>query len=526
MTCAKGIFTLPHSGELQMEAVVEWIEHRAALLRWLVDNCKQHCAVDEELALKLAKRAEAEPSILYAYKALFDFRTAANAVSRATLWIACAADPSISDWVRNGEMLLATWRAWSIVDGKLLSVSSSGELRKLETALRGAVGLQRVSDLRLDGKSLIANQSLCSVLVSLVQKWTSPRKEATSDGAVVFSMPPIHPEQCLLASRKAPETLKNVFAFKWTKAPRMVSLRNCLLWRGYILVDGSMLPAVVRHIYGQWFKEEFDTFVISANRSGVTPKPRPLHARTPQEHLLIEQVKQWLRVIRPFIGHASSSSMSLADANTRSGRAVDRAGVLPFQSNKPTMKRLPLCMGQMQLWMTRRGVLKHTGRVQYGLFLRDVGFTVEGASQHVQAAVRQAGPADPDRRFGQDASAELARLLGASGAKAYQAHSCGSLQRGGTVCSTSAGAHGCPWVSSPAPGSKAHMYALLRGSGHVDVKARVLVDKWQSGTYSASELCRLDFAERAEEKKESAEASSGVGKTPAWFSIQLFRVSR
>lgn len=352
------------------------------------------------------------------------------------------------------------------------------------------------------GVRALTKQDVDAKLKTALRAWTTDE-------------PPLHRNKCLLDKRPQPDTLQNLFVVPWQQAPQMVAHRFCILRQGNIIMDGRMVPALMQYVWPGWLQREFESFLANVGRVLKPPVESEERAKRKryQPPLLEQQATAWTVLVGRFVSEAASSLQKA----TSGGRAVDEAGVLPFEHKRATMKHVPLCMGQMQAWMTRNGVLKHVGRLQYGLFLRDVGFSVAGAAQHVQACSGLASGVAPERVFTQSARVELGRLLGASGGKKYSAHCCRTIQSTGSVCSA-AGAHGCPWMAHKTEGGQAHLYGLLRGSGHDHAAARALVDRWASGSEWPNMLCQADCASRGGAVLAS---TTKVGVFPAWFSIEL-----
>lgn len=108
--------------DTRQELILWALEHRVSLLRWLHRSCTRPC-VDGEHADHLVKLIRRDVALLDSYVTLFQVQESEewlNSISRIALWTTCVMEPRFAEWVKAGETLLATWRAWPAVDAVLL----------------------------------------------------------------------------------------------------------------------------------------------------------------------------------------------------------------------------------------------------------------------------------------------------------------------------------------------------------------------------------------------------------------------
>lgn len=505
-TCPKGIF-LAFAGITGLEANTEHIRvcltDRLALLSWLHDHCRGVKFVGQDMANKLTARLQADQGMLRRYATLFSEHEDRggglqnSALSAVALWTACALDDALRPWMESGETLLATWRAWPVVDTTLLGQPSRRARELLHSALQQATGVHPISR---------ADTTADPTLREKVQAWTSNQTQAYG------------PEESLLPYRAPPETLEGLWFLPWTAAPRLVARRRCLLYRGNIIIASDLFAVLVRHVFPTWLRSRLDPFY--RHIEGMFSRQFREMGRGKRSRL-DELVHEWVALARRSVANAarlgSGAAVGGPGGVAKTGRAADKAGVYPFERHPAFTSEVPLCMGQMQVWMLRNGTLKYEGRLQYGLFLGDVGLSAQAACAHVATvAGRRASDLPLERRFGQIAQTELSRLL--AGGKRYSAHSCRTIQGRGTTCSPS-GAHGCPWTGASTDAGLAHLRHLLLSSGHSKASADALVARRAAQHDSASGLCRADCSARGAPR--GAKLNSLVGVFPAWFSIAL-----
>eukprot|EP00934_Nitzschia_sp_Nitz4_P004880 Nitzschia sp. Nitz4//scaffold69_size99277//1695//3221//NITZ4_004614-RA/size99277-augustus-gene-0.7-mRNA-1//-1//CDS//3329556658//4870//frame0 len=138
---------------------------------------------------------------------------------------------------------------------------------------------------------------------------------------------------------------------------------------------------------------------------------------------------------------------NVSTVNTVSGEFDPRAGMDGSidinASNVPQyVKSMPLCMANLQLSLQREKHLKHWGRLQYGLFLKGTGLSLDDALVYFERMFTAKG-LDKGIKY------SLRHMYGKEGKRStYPPYSCAKIVNGNAPNANEH--HGCPFKHSPA----------------------------------------------------------------------------
>ena len=182
--------------------------------------------------------------------------------------------------------------------------------------------------------------------------------------------------------------------------------------------------------------------------------------------------------------------------------------------DKYAEQSMPLCMSQLHAGLKRDHKLKHWGRLQYGLFLKGAGLSMEESLLFFQ---REFGKIMTAEQFNKNYSYNIRHMYGKEGKRAsYTPYNCTKIILGNPP--NAGDNHGCPYRHY----DDEHLSALMtkmRIGGPAD-RAEILAHKRQKNY----QLACLKHFEVTHPQATSTKGVSldGVGNHPnAWFSASV-----
>lgn len=165
------------------------------------------------------------------------------------------------------------------------------------------------------------------------------------------------------------------------------------------------------------------------------------------------------------------------------------------------LKHMPLCMAQLQLGLQHDRHLKHWGRLQYGLFLKGAGLSLEDGLQYFSQMFSK----DYQKEYGYG----LRHMYGKEGKRSnYPPYSCSKIINSNAPNANEH--HGCPYKH----GSVQEVSVLLSKMGIKDQKN--IMTQLQSHQYQLA--CMEHFKAAHPANNVSAAQVDNVGNHPnAWF---------
>jgi DNA primase large subunit len=107
------------------------------------------------------------------------------------------------------------------------------------------------------------------------------------------------------------------------------------------------------------------------------------------------------------------------------------------------LPHMPLCMQQIHKGMQRDGKIRHWARLQYGLFLKGAGLSMEESLRFFQAKFHALHSSD---QFNKEYSYNIRHMYGKEGKRAnYTTYSCTKIIVGNPSPATRDDHHGCPF---------------------------------------------------------------------------------
>lgn len=169
----------------------------------------------------------------------------------------------------------------------------------------------------------------------------------------------------------------------------------------------------------------------------------------------------------------------------------------------------PLCMTMVHRFLTRDSHLKHNGRLQYGLFLKGLGLTLDESLQFWKSKFSSKVTGD---KFDKEYSYSIRHNYGMEGKRAdYPPWSCSKLQS--LSPPTSSEMHGCPFKIF----SDDKLRSVLWGMGIKEVDVLKIMEKKKNNEFSVS-CMRYFEAKFPDEKYEK------VGIHPNYFTESAVKI--
>lgn len=207
-------------------------------------------------------------------------------------------------------------------------------------------------------------------------------------------------------------------------------------------------------------------------------------------------------------GFLKNVAMVHALKDEYSGGNNDNDGAqLTAQTVLQNLKNMPLCMAQLQLGLQRDHHLKYWGRLQYGLFLKGAGLSLEDALVYFERMFSGNG-----KDFGKEYAYNVRHMYGKEGKRAsYPAYNCAKILNNNAPNSNEH--HGCPYKH----GSVQEVTTLLNKLGVDSTKQRAIIAQQQSHNYQLA--CVEHFKAM---HPGVLPTESGFGNHPnAWFQASV-----
>ncbi|KAI5122060.1 hypothetical protein M0805_006044 [Coniferiporia weirii] len=209
------------------------------------------------------------------------------------------------------------------------------------------------------------------------------------------------------------------YKVKWTRVPDLIEKRRVYLKGGWAYVPSKEQSSIVF--------QEFQTRLEAALEQTARALPR-----------LDEDTR--LMPILEHLGQGFLSGMSVA-SEYASAEGLDGEGVTAEMVDELADKHWPMCMRHLHDCLRKDRHLKHFGRLQYGLFLKVVGLSVEEAVLFWRKAF---GGRLTDDKFNKEYKYNIRHSYGLEGKRTnYPAYTCQRIitqnQPGPQEC------HGCPY---------------------------------------------------------------------------------
>ncbi|KAF8921387.1 DNA primase large subunit [Mucidula mucida] len=204
------------------------------------------------------------------------------------------------------------------------------------------------------------------------------------------------------------------YKVKWTRVPDLVKKRKVFLKAGWAYVPGREQSSIVF----QAFESELEKALL------MTAKSLP---RLDEDTRLL-----------PVLNNLSQGFMAGVSSDWGgSGTEVDGDKITADMIDGYAKKHFPLCMRSMHSQLMRDHHLKHFGRLDYGLFLKRLGVSLEEALIFWRKSFM--GGKVTDDRFNKEYAYNVRHSYGKEGKRAdYPAKTCMQLLTGSSE-------YGCPY---------------------------------------------------------------------------------
>ena len=206
----------------------------------------------------------------------------------------------------------------------------------------------------------------------------------------------------------------------FTQALDLVAKRQCIVEKGYAYIPESKVVSILA---GK-FRMQLSASLAHLAQNGIFPDSEG----NEKERL------------HPLMKNMNSC---LLDSEREEGE-----GLSSFQSSQVTpanipklTKHMPLCMRNMQNGLKQDKKLRYHGRLQYGLFLKGAGFTLEDSMQFFQRAFSNMTPEQFQKEYGYN----IRHTYGKEGQKKSKSpYSCSGIINS-QAPSNAGDHHGCPY---------------------------------------------------------------------------------
>jgi DNA primase large subunit len=207
------------------------------------------------------------------------------------------------------------------------------------------------------------------------------------------------------------------FAVPFEQALDLVAKRDCFLYRGEAILPQNKLVAILVHKFRANLSRCLAVMGANGSMSNATD-PEAVRIQP-----LLKNMDRILVYNEPAVGESAL------------GQTITAANVLNYRDN------MPLCMRQLQSGLQQDKKLKHWGRLQYGLFLKGAGLSMEDAlaffQRHFSAVTGE--------QFQKQYSYGIRHMYGREGKRTqYTPYNCSKIIMGNAP-SGSGDRHGCPY---------------------------------------------------------------------------------
>lgn len=203
------------------------------------------------------------------------------------------------------------------------------------------------------------------------------------------------------------------YKVKWTRVPDLVEKRRVFLSKGWAYVPGKEQSSIVF--------QEFQVLLEKALEMTARSLPR---------------LDEDTRLI-PILDNLSQGFLAGVPSDWGSSTGETSGDEIKAEMvDGLAKKHFPMCMGSLHETLRRDHHLKHFGRLQYGLFLKVLGLSIDEAVTFWRKSLRTV----TDDQFNKEHKYNIRHSYGLEGKRAnYPAKSCQQLLSPGPLD------HGCPY---------------------------------------------------------------------------------
>ncbi|KAH9946019.1 DNA primase, large subunit [Epithele typhae] len=215
------------------------------------------------------------------------------------------------------------------------------------------------------------------------------------------------------------ESQGRYYKLKWTRVPNLVERREVIMKGGMAYVHSAKQAEILYREFQTHLEKELE----------ATAKALP---RLDEDTRLVPILDNLSKGFQAGVASQWSDVEGSPD-DTLTAEMIDEMAY----------KHFPACMRNLHMCLRRDGHLKHFGRLQYGLFLKVCGLSIEEALVFWRKAFRR--PDITDDKFNKEYKYNFRHSYGLEGKRAnYAAKSCQQIIMAGA---RSAGdSHGCPYI--------------------------------------------------------------------------------
>ena len=207
---------------------------------------------------------------------------------------------------------------------------------------------------------------------------------------------------------------ESFYKFKWLDGKSLVGTMQCFVRKGYIYLHSSQLFTII----AEEFRKELNTVLM------FTYRHLPMIVKDPRLAELLRYVSR--KELLEFEYEENSKIIG----------KVNLANIDFFARSI----HYPPCMKFLHMKLTDDSHLRHYGRLQYGLFVKGIGLTLEDSLKFWK---KKFGPKVDGDKFDKQYSYNIRHSYGKEGKRAdYSAWACGKI-----ISQTPASGeyHGCPF---------------------------------------------------------------------------------
>ena len=232
----------------------------------------------------------------------------------------------------------------------------------------------------------------------------------------------------------------NFYCVPFLEALDLLSKRECYLHQGMAYITEHKLVTILLQRFRTSLSQSLlymcqhnHTLSSSSSSSSKTTSNQSNHPSTGAAES--SRLEPFLRNINRCLTNPSSDTTDI-DGNNMNAGTITASTLLQYRNN------MPLCMRQLQVGLEQDKKLKHWGRLQYGLFLKGAGMSMEDAivffARHFTTVTNE--------QFQKEYAYNIRHMYGKEGKRAsYTPYNCNKIILGNAPSGGSGEHHGCPY---------------------------------------------------------------------------------
>ncbi|CCM02355.1 uncharacterized protein FIBRA_04450 [Fibroporia radiculosa] len=286
-----------------------------------------------------------------------------------------------------------------------------------------------------------------------------------------------------IPSKESAVREEKYYKVKWTRVPDLVEKRRVILKRGFAYVPSRETSSIVF--------QEFQSSLTQALE--MTAKALP-------------QLDEDTRIV-PILNHLSQGFLAGVSSEWSTATSGNGNEITAEMVDELAHKHFPMCMRNLHDNLRRDRHLKHFGRLQYGLFLKVLGLSIDEAI----AFWRRSFSNIQDDKFNKEYRYNIRHSYGLEGKRAnYAAKSCQQIL---TADQPSTGdSHGCPYRHFSSDNLQTALLSMYSSQGLSAADLPGILQNVKSGHYhvACTRVFEITHGSKGVKKGEGVGAGESV----------------